>query len=116
MERILKAKSSISNIKTVIVLLAFLIITLFTGCEGYTCAYGYIYDSETVELLDSVLCKVLTGSEEQYSDSLGHYSVCNNFGGCVPKCPDIEVEFSKPGYKTKTLTNPAKNNIFLEKE
>ena len=67
MERILKAKSSISNIKTVIVLLAFLIITLFTGCEGYTCAYGYIYDSETVELLDSVLCKVLTGSEEQYS-------------------------------------------------
>lgn len=97
----------------------FLIISgfvLITGCEGYTCATGVIYDSDTKAPLDSVLCKVLTGSDAQYSDSIGQYEVCNNFGGCVPKCPEIVVEYSKIGYLTKTLTNPNKEKIYLEKE
>jgi hypothetical protein len=41
------------------------------GCEGYTCAKGVIYNNATKEPLDSVLCKVMTGSEEQYSDNIG---------------------------------------------
>ena len=89
---------------------------LIAGCEGYTCATGVIYDNATKEPLDSVLCKVLTGSYEQYSDSIGQYDVCNDFGGCFPKCPDIEVKYTKIGYKTKTLTNPKSDKIYLEKE
>lgn len=88
-------------------------LTSLTSCEGYSCGKGIIYDRQTNEPLDSVLCKVLTGSEIQYSDSLGHYEVCNPFGGCVPDCPDIVVEFSKNGYKPKKATNP--RDVFLEK-
>ncbi|WP_459686430.1 hypothetical protein [Viscerimonas tarda] len=91
----------------------FCLVLLF-GCEGYKCAIGTIYDSTTNQTIDSVKCVVLTGTETQFSDSIGKYSVCNDFGGCVPKCLDIQIEFSKTGYKTKIVINP--NNIYLEKE
>jgi len=91
-------------------------LVFITGCEGQKCATGVIYDKETNEVLDNVLCKVLTGSQEQYSDSLGQYGVCNNFGGCVPRCHKIKVEYSKIGYKSQTLINPGKDKIYLEKE
>jgi len=88
---------------------------LLTSCEGYRCADGTIYDSVTKEPIDSVQC-TLTNGFVQYSDSLGKYSICNPFGGCVPDCPDIIVEFSKIGYQTKIVTNPNKSDIFLDKE
>ena len=94
-------------------LLAFFLVTLFASCEGYRCAEGIIYDSQTIEPIDSVFCKVITGDETQYSDSLGFYDLCNPFGGCVPDCPDIVVEFSKTGYTTKKVTNPG--DIYLDK-
>ena len=93
---------------------AFFCVTLLASCEGYMCGEGIISDSQTNQPLDSVFCKVLTGEEIQYSDSLGHYGVCNRFGGCVPSCPDIVVEFSKAGYKTKKVTNP--KNVRLEED
>jgi len=88
---------------------------LFIGCEGYSCAEGVILDVTDKKLLDSVLCKVITGSEQLYTDSSGTYAVCNNFGGCIPDCLDIVVEFSKTGYKTIRLENPEKDSIYLEK-
>ena len=92
-------------------------IFFISSCEGMRCAEGTIYDADTKELIDSVLCTVKSGNEVQYSDSLGKYSVCNPFGGCVPDCRDITVEFTKTGYKTKTLTNPKFNSdVYLEKE
>ncbi|MCC8145527.1 MAG: hypothetical protein LIO93_03615 [Bacteroidales bacterium] len=95
----------------------FLIITmLFINCNGYRCANGVIYDSTTKLPLDSVHCIVLTGNEEQFSDSLGRYSLCNSYSGCIPDCPDIEIEYSKKGYKTKRAINPGKENIYLDKE
>ena len=97
-------------------LLSLTLILFFSSCEGYRCADGIIYDSETQLPLDSVKCVALTGSITVYSDSTGFYSLCNNFSGCVPDCPDLQVEYSKFGYKTKTRTNPNKDDIYLERE
>lgn len=77
------------------------------GCEGYRCAEGEIRDMDTHEFIEDVKCTVITrGNFVVYSDSLGRFDVCNVFSGCVPDCPDITVEFSKLGYKTKRVTNP----------
>lgn len=91
------------------------------GCEGHLCGDGIIYDAETKIPLDSVRCEVLTACDPNetlnpYSDSTGRYHVCNCFGGCVPKCPDIRIEYSKPGYTTKVLVNPGWDPVYLEKE
>jgi len=104
-----------TSLKNLIVILGLI---LFLGsCEGYRCADGIIYDAATKEPIDSVKCTVISADKYvEYSDSLGKYSVCNHFGGCVPDCPDIIIEFSKIGYQTRTITNPNKSDIFLDKE
>ena len=98
----------------------FVIFGLLSSCEGYRCAEGTIYEFGTKEPIDSVKCTVKSSdcnNSIAYSDSLGKYSVCNCFGGCVPDCADIIVEFSKKGYTAKTLTNPKYNSdIYLDKE
>ncbi|MCL2683223.1 MAG: carboxypeptidase-like regulatory domain-containing protein [Bacteroidales bacterium] len=90
------------------------LIFFMNSCEGYRWAKGTIYDFNTEEPIEGVLCIVKSGRQEQYSDSLGRYDVHNSLGGCMFGCKDIVVEFSKTGYKTKTETNP--KDIFLEKE
>lgn len=89
------------------------LIIINSSCEGSTCSNGVIYDLATKEPIDSVKCTVITGSEEKYSDNSGRYNVCNDFGGCTPKCSDIIVEYSKNGYKTKKITNPSTKKIYL---
>ncbi len=112
-----KFQNTMINTAKQLILIIGLIGTLWLfGCEGYRCAEGTVYESGTDIPIDSVLCKVLTGTEELYTDSLGRYEVCNVFSGCVPDCPEIEVEYSKPGYLTLILTNPNRDDIFLEKE
>lgn len=93
------------------------IISLSIGCEGFTCADGIVYDAETNMPLDSVLYKRLGHRPiEKYTDSTGTYDMCGIFGGCVPDCPDLSIEFSKPGYKSQSYRNPDKKDIYLEKE
>lgn len=106
-----KTKSLIGRTLVIILSLATL-----NGCEGMRCADGSIFDNDTGEPIDSVFCKVLTGTEEVYSDNTGYYSLCNDFGGCVPDCKDIIIEYSKPGYITKELTNPNRDDVYLERE
>jgi len=110
-----------SNLNIVKIFTTFIVIFGFiifiSSCEGYRCAEGIIYNSDTKEPIDSVLCTVISGRDIQYSDSFGKYSVCGPFGGCIAGCKDIIVEFSKTGYITKTITNPKFNSdIFLDKE
>jgi hypothetical protein len=39
------------------------------------------------------------------------------FGGLQTDCPDIVIEFSKQGYKSRKITNPKQEDtIYLEKE
>jgi len=94
-----------------------LILTLgIYSCEGMRCAEGVVKDKATGLPLDSVYVKVASNDRyEKYTDSTGAFDACNPFGGCVPKCRDIMIEFSKPGYKNVILENPDSGDVFLEK-
>ena len=93
----------------------FIVITLLMSCEGHRCGVGTVLDKVTNAPLDSVLCEALTGTQKVYSNSGGKFEVCNRISGCVPKCKDITVRFSKSGYKTITLDNPEAENIYMER-
>ena len=91
-----------------------LILTTMASCEGYSCADGVVKDKSTGELLDSVYVNVLSGGNTAYTDSAGAFNICNKMGGCMPKCKDIMIEFSKAGYKSTTAQEPeTKTTIFL---
>lgn len=95
--------------------LLFLSGSLCQGCEGYRCADGIVLDKSTNQPLDSILVEVIIASELIYTDATGAFDVCNQFGGCMPACKDIEVQFSKNGYKTVTLINPKQaENVLME--
>jgi hypothetical protein len=100
------------GIATIIVTTA----SLLASCEGARCADGYVKDKSSGQLLDSVYVNVVTGATQVYTDSTGEFKVCNQFGGCVPRCHDIMIEFSKQGYKQVTIENPNKGVVvYLEK-
>ena len=86
-------------------------IVFFLSCEGNREANGYVKDQITNKPIDSVFVKVLSGTDETYTDSIGYYHVSNQFGGCVPNCKNIDVEFSKEGYQILQKTNPDYNEI-----
>lgn len=65
--------------------------------------------------VDGVFCEVLTGNQTMYTDNTGRFDLCNPFGGCVPQCKDITIRFSKNGYKTLSLENPADSIVYMEK-
>ena len=94
------------------------ILSLFTNCEGSKCGKGTVRDAITDKPLDSVLCKIdrKNSTTQVYTDSVGKFELCGPFGGCVPDCPDINIEFTKKGYKTQIITNPWEEIIRLEKE
>jgi len=106
-------------IDTFMVKLLFLFVCVIafslTSCEGFRCAVGPVYDRQTYMPIDSVLCESLTSNQRAYTDTKGQFKVCNNFGGCVPKCSDIIVRFSKQGYLPLELKNPSKDTIFLSR-
>lgn len=103
--------------KTLIYL--FLLTCLLASCEGYTCTDGIVKDKKTNLPIDCVLYKNLFSNFDSgmYTDSIGFFALCGNFGGCGRNgCPDINVEFSKAGYKTISIVNPGSNTtIFMEK-
>ena len=82
---------------------------LAAGCEGYRTATGTLRDAATGTPLDSVRVTVLTRSDDarvSYTDSTGFFDVQNRMSGCVPKCKEIRVEFSKAGYQSTVIENP----------
>jgi len=93
-----------------------LLVVFIISCEGYSCAKGFVHDSGTKEPIDSVLCEAITGSKKVYSDSIGAYEVCNNFGGCMFGCRDITVRYSKKGYKSKDVSGDDFGQVYLDKE
>jgi len=103
--------------KIVLSFIATLFLFWIYGCEGELCAEGTICDSETNQPVDSVRCEVLAGKIVQFSDETGNYFICIQIGGFAPDKIDIEVSFSKTGYKTKTVTNPETGSIiYLDRE
>ena len=87
---------------------------ILMSCEGSECSTGVVIDSNTKEPIDSVLC-VSNGGDKVYTDSFGRFEeICSPFGGCMPKCSELEVEFSKEGYNNLKETDKF-DTIFLEK-
>lgn len=98
-------------------LAALLPIALSISCHGETGADGIVYDAVTGIPMDSVVYERL-GSKPliKYTDSTGAYSMYGLSGGCMPDCPDLNMQFSKSGYKSQRYRNPDKKDIYLEKE
>lgn len=89
---------------------------LFFACEGERIGKGYIRDAQTNQPIDSAAYRDTNGGSFFYTDSTGYYYITGPFGGCTfGGCPDYTVEFSKPGYQTRTVGNPD-GNIHLETE
>ena len=94
-----------------------LTIFLFMSCEGFVEYTGTIYDAQTKEPIDNVLCVMVRFEERDmytYSDSVGIYNISTPMVGCVPNCRDYDVKFSKQGYKTQIITAPS--TVYLEKD
>ena len=87
-----------------LLLTLFIVCFIILSCEGNRIAKGIVYDTETMEPLDSVYCENLSTDKPyvMYTDSTGSYFMSGDFAGCVPECPDLIVRFSKPGRNTTT--------------
>jgi len=102
--------------KLVLLFIAILFLFWIYGC-GQICAEGTICDSETNQPIDSVRCEAFHGKNVDFSNENGNYFICIKTGGIGQNKIDIEVSFSKNGYKTKTVTNPEKGSvIYLDRE
>ena len=101
--------------KTFITTLFAVLTLVFLGsCEGFRCAENVVQDRATNLPIDSVLVEVLSAdSKIVYTDTAGKFDVCNQMGGCIGKCKDIILRFSKANYKTITITNPKKDELIL---
>ena len=96
-------------------LISLYVIVVATSCEGYRCGKGKVVDKVTNLPIDSVLCEVMTGNLAVYTDTAGNFKICNAMGGCVPKCKDIIIRFSKAGYKAISIENPDSTIVYLER-
>lgn len=85
------------------------------SCDGSRCGDGKVVDKVTNQPLDSVYCEAVTGLQTMYTDSTGKFKLCNKLGKCVPHCEDITVRFSKAGYKTILVNNPADATVYMER-
>ena len=115
MGKIVKKQEKSLSLKVFTVIFGFVL--FLSSCEGFVDYSGTIYDVQTKEPLDSVLCQFVVFKRDNfhfYSDSLGKYYVSTPLVGCVPNCGEYEVEFSKRGYKTQIIKAPT--DVYLEKE
>src|SRR5678809_285083 len=76
----------------------FFLIILISSCEGIIQGKGKIISSGTKLPIDSV--KINWLGKIVYSDKGGKFSF-DEFVGCVPSCPELELVLTKQGYETK---------------
>jgi hypothetical protein len=94
--------------------LTFCIVLIITGCEGYECSQGIVLDSTTKKPIDSVRC-VSNGGDEVITNSQGRFEeLCSPFGGCKPRCSELEIEFIRNGYINKVEKDKF-DTVYLEK-
>lgn len=102
--------------KILAVVIALIITSSFSACEGYTMANGVVYDAETKLPLDSVCCKRIQDSHVEYTNTKGVYDMRSVFGGCLPDCPGLDVQFSKSGYVAQEYRNFNGKDIYLKRQ
>lgn len=84
-----------------------------SSCEGIIQGKGKIISSNNKLPIDSV--KINWLGKIVYSDKSGNFSF-DEFVGCVPSCPELELFLTKQGYETKyinlTKENEKHNYVF----
>lgn len=76
----------------------FLLLLSLISCEGIIRGKGKVISKSDKSSLDSV--RISFFDKVVYSDKYGNFSL-EQFVGCVPSCPDLEVILSKEGYEPK---------------
>lgn len=96
-------------------LLIFLLtIATLCGCEGDIYGGGTVVSSVDDKPIDNVLIIWTNYFDSCRTDSNGHFSI-GSFVGCVPECPQLQLFFSKDGYKNQYL-NLSDTENFRQKE
>jgi hypothetical protein len=87
----------------------FFLVLLITSCEGIIKGNGKIISASNKLPIDSV--KINWLGEIVYSDKNGNFSL-DQFVGCVPSCPELQLILTKQGYEPKyiNLTKENRNN------
>jgi hypothetical protein len=87
----------------------FSLFIFLVSCEGRIQGEGKIISATNQLPIDSV--KISWLDKIIYSDKNGNFSF-NEFVGCVPSCPALELILTKQGYETKylNLTKENKNH------
>jgi hypothetical protein len=87
-------------------LLIILLVVSVASCEGIIQGKGKIVSASNELPIDSV--KINWFDKTVYSDKNGDFSF-DEFVGCVPSCPDLELILTKQGYQPKYV-NLTKEN------
>lgn len=87
-------------------LCVFSLLILMVSCEGIIKGEGKIISASNLQPIDSV--KINWFGKVVYSDKDGNFSF-DEFVGCIPSCPDLELVLTKQGYEPKYI-NLTKEN------
>lgn len=108
--------------KIIKIFLCFAILTLI-ACESQQHISVTVVDKDSGEVLDSVFVQVNAGkngsydknSADGFTDENGKYETYMMIG-CSFGCYDIQMSYSKSGYKNLIQLNNTSGTISLEKE
>ena len=98
--------------------MSFFILALsLSCCDCVLEGSGVILDAETNLPVDSVRIRRVSKLKTQmefYSGEDGGFSAHYISGG-LGRCPDLNLEISKEGYRNQRITNPQSDTIYLSK-
>ncbi|MFO8021063.1 MAG: hypothetical protein R6U65_01250 [Perlabentimonas sp.] len=109
--------------KTFFMIIASLSMLAFIACESQQHILVTVIDEDTEQALDSVFVQVDAGkngnynmnSAEGFTNESGEYETYMMIG-CSFGCYDIQMTYTKPGYKELIQLNNTTGKISLEKE
>jgi hypothetical protein len=88
-------------------------IMVFSACgDCIRKGKGWIYDRETGLPLKKAEVFLKRNNTRTVTDSSGFFEIDMISGGLF-RCPDLELEISKEGYKSKQVSNPMNDTIYL---
>jgi hypothetical protein len=98
-------------------LITMIMLFIITGCERNYPDNSIVFDAKSKMPLDSVEYTDVGNAENNiyYTDSTGNYNT-ENIMICPSMCPELIVKFSKSGYKSQTIQDPSRRDVYLEKE
>lgn len=96
----------------------FILALSLSCCDCILEGSGVILDAETDLPVDSVRIRRVSKLNTEmgfYSGEDGGFSAHYITGG-LGRCPDLNLEISKEGYRNERITNPKNDTIYLSKK